>query len=83
MTRIENVLSLFDGLSAAQIALERAGIEVGNYYASEIDKYCIKVTQARFPNTIQLGRASMGIDINKEFLGMALRRTQQQSLWFA
>lgn len=54
-TRIENVLSLFDGLSAAQIALRRAGIEVGNYHASEIDKYCIKVTQARFPDTIQLG----------------------------
>lgn len=50
-----NVLSLFDGISCGQIALERAGIKVDNYYASEIDKYAIKVTQKNFPNTIQLG----------------------------
>jgi site-specific DNA-cytosine methylase len=50
-----NVLSLFDGISAGQVALERAGIEVTNYYASEIDKYAIKVTMANHPNTIQLG----------------------------
>lgn len=50
-----NVLSLFDGISCSQAALQRAGIEVDNYYASEIDKYAIKVTQKNFPNTIQLG----------------------------
>jgi site-specific DNA-cytosine methylase len=50
-----NVLSLFDGMSCGQIALERAGIEVKNYFASEIDKYAIKVTQANYPNTKQLG----------------------------
>jgi len=50
-----NVLSLFDGMSCGQQALERAGIPVANYYASEIDKYAIKVTQANYPNTIQLG----------------------------
>ena len=50
-----NVLSLFDGCSGGQLALQRAGIHVDNYYASEIDKYAIKVTQANFPNTIQLG----------------------------
>ena len=50
-----NVLSLFDGLSCGQIALERAGITVDNYYASEIDKHAIKVTQHNYPNTIQLG----------------------------
>lgn len=50
-----NVLSLFDGISCGQVALERAGIEVGNYYAAEVDKYAIKVTQANYPNTIQLG----------------------------
>lgn len=50
-----NVLSLFDGMSCGQQALERLGIEVENYYASEIDKYAIKVTQANYPNTIQLG----------------------------
>lgn len=50
-----NVLSLFDGISCGQIALEQAGIKVDNYYASEIDKYAIKVTQYNYPKTIQLG----------------------------
>lgn len=50
-----NVLSLFDGISAGQVALERAGIEVTNYYAAEIDKYAIKITMANYPDTIQLG----------------------------
>lgn len=50
-----NVLSLFDGISCGQIALERAGIKVDNYFASEIDKHAIKVTQTNYPNTIQLG----------------------------
>ena len=50
-----NVLSLFDGSSCGQVALQRANIHVDNYFASEIDKYAIKVTQANFPNTIQLG----------------------------
>ena len=49
------VLSLFDGISCGQVALERAGIKVDNYFASEIDKYAIKVTQKNYPNTIQLG----------------------------
>lgn len=50
-----NVLSLFDGISCGQIALERAGIKVNNYYASEVDKYAIKITQANYPETKQLG----------------------------
>jgi len=50
-----NVLSLFDGMSCGQIALERAGIKVDKYYASEVDKYAIKVTHENYPNTIQLG----------------------------
>ena len=50
-----NVLSLFDGMSCGQQALERAGISVDQYFASEIDKYAIKVTMANYPNTIQLG----------------------------
>ena len=50
-----NVLSLFDGISCGQIALERAGIKVDNYFASEVDKHAIQITQKNFPNTIQLG----------------------------
>lgn len=49
-----NVLSLFDGMSCGQIALQRAGISYDKYFASEIDKYAIKVTQHNYPNTIQL-----------------------------
>lgn len=50
-----NVLSLFDGMSCGQIALNRANIPYKNYYASEIDKNAMNVTQSNYPNTIQLG----------------------------
>ena len=50
-----NVLSLFDGMSCGQQALERCGIIVDNYFASEIDKYAISVTMKNYPNTKQLG----------------------------
>ncbi|MDA9472065.1 DNA (cytosine-5-)-methyltransferase [Enterococcus sp. 5H] len=50
-----NILSLFDGISCGQVALQRAGIKVNHYYASEIDKYAISVTQKNHPNTIHLG----------------------------
>lgn len=49
------VLSLFDGISAGQVALNRLGIEIDTYWASEIDKFAISITQRHFPNTIQLG----------------------------
>lgn len=49
------VLSLFDGISCGRVALERAGIPVEVYYASEIDSNAIKVTQTNYPDTIQLG----------------------------
>jgi DNA (cytosine-5)-methyltransferase 3A len=50
-----NVLSLFDGLSCGQIALNKAGIKYDDYYASEIEPNAIKVTQHNYPKTIQLG----------------------------
>lgn len=49
------VLSLFDGISCGYLALQRAGIPIETYYASEIDKTCIKVSQKHFPNIIRLG----------------------------
>lgn len=49
------VLSLFDGISCGRVALQRANIPVAKYYASEIDKYAIQVTQKNWPDTIQLG----------------------------
>jgi site-specific DNA-cytosine methylase len=50
-----NVLSLFDGMGCGRIALERAGIEVDNYFASEIDKYAIQISTKNYPDIIQLG----------------------------
>lgn len=50
-----NILSLFDGMSCGRIAAERAGLTVTKYYASEVDKYAIKVSQANWTDIIQLG----------------------------
>lgn len=50
-----NVLSLFDGMGCGQIALDKLGIKVDNYYASEIDKFAISVTQKNYPHTKQIG----------------------------
>ena len=51
------VLSMYDGMSCGRIALEKLGVEVGRYYATEIDKYAIKTTMHNYPDTIQLGDA--------------------------
>ena len=50
-----NVLSLFDGMSCGQIALNRAGVKYDKYFASEVDKYAIKVAQANYPHTHHMG----------------------------
>lgn len=60
-----NVLSLFDGMSCGQIALDKLGIKVGNYFASEIDKFAIQVTQNNYPNTKQIGSV---VDVNGDQL---------------
>ena len=57
-----NVLSLFDGMSCGQIALNRLGIPVNKYYASEIDKYAIQVVKANYPDTVHLGDATQWRD---------------------
>ena len=50
-----NILSLFDGMSCGRLALDRLGIKVDKYYASEIDKYAIQVSSANYPDIIQIG----------------------------
>lgn len=50
-----NVLSLFDGISCGMLAFERAGIPIEKYYASEIDRYAIKISNKNYPEIIQLG----------------------------
>ena len=66
-----NVLSLCDGMSCGQIALERAGIKVDKYFASEIKNIAIKVTQYNYPNTIQIG------DVNKIFYKNGVLHTEK------
>lgn len=50
-----NVLSLFDGISCGRYSLEKAGIPITSYYASEVDKFAIQIAQKNFPDTIQVG----------------------------
>lgn len=57
------VLSMYDGMSCGQIALNKIGAHIDKYYATEIDKYAIQTTQLNFPNTIELGDA---FDVRKE-----------------
>lgn len=54
-----NVLSCFDGMSCGQLALDMAGIEYDNYFASEIDKYAIQVCKANYPNTKHIGDVTL------------------------
>ena len=49
------VLSLFDGISCGMVALERIGAKIDTYYASEIDKNAIAISQKNYPNIVRLG----------------------------
>ena len=51
------VFSMYDGMSCGRLALLKLGVNITNYYATEIDKYAIATTQENFPDTIQLGDA--------------------------
>jgi len=64
------ILSLFDGISCARVALDRAGIPVDAYYASEIDKYAIQVSNKNYPNIHNVGNV-VGLewnDLSKQFV---------------
>ena len=56
------VLSMYDGMSCGHIALDKLGVDVSAYYATEIDKYAIQTTQHNYPDTIQLGDAFQARD---------------------
>ena len=78
-----NVLSLFDGMSCGQIALNRIGKTPNQYFASEIDKHAIKVTMANYPNTIQLGSV-VDVDVNQlPFIDLLIGGSPCQSFSFA
>jgi DNA (cytosine-5)-methyltransferase 3A len=78
-----NVLSLFDGISCGQIALERAGIKVANYFASEIEPAPIKVTQANYPKTIQLGSVTELKSFNLPWIDLIIGGSPCQGFSFA
>lgn len=68
------VISLFDGISCARVALRKVGIEPEQYFASEIDQHAISVAQRNFPDSIQVGSVK---DVNGKTLrggGIADRR---------
>ena len=52
---LDNVLSLFDGMSCGQLALDTLGIKVNNYFASEIDPYAMQIAKKNYPNTKHIG----------------------------
>lgn len=59
-----NVLSLFDGISCGMVALERSNIEVNNYYASEIEKSAIEISEKNYPDIIKLGDVTkIGVEV--------------------
>ena len=60
-----NVLSLFDGISCARVALDVAGITVNNYYACEIEKNAMKVSKKNYPDIISLGSV---LDLKKDMI---------------
>jgi DNA (cytosine-5)-methyltransferase 3A len=67
-----NVLSLFDGISCARVALDKLGINVGVYYASEVDPHAIKISLKNYPDIIQIGDVKTicdRFDINPRFGG--------------
>jgi DNA-cytosine methyltransferase len=78
-----NVLSLFDGMSCGQIALNRLGIKYHNYYAAEIDKYAMEVTKKNYPNTIHLGDVTKVKAVDLELIDLLMGGSPCQGFSFA
>lgn len=80
-----NVLSLFDGMSCGRIALDRAGIDIDNYYASEVDKYAIQISKKNYPDIIQIGDVTKwrDWDIDWECIDLLLAGSPCQGFSFA
>lgn len=79
------VLSLFDGMSCGQIALNRLGIEYDTYYASEIDKWAIQVAKANYPNMIHIGDVTkiQASDFGDEKIDLIMAGSPCQGFSFA
>lgn len=79
------VLSLFDGISCGKVALDRAGIKVKKYYASEIDKFAMQVSEKNHPDIIQLGDVTSwrSWDIDWKNVGLLIGGSPCQGFSFA
>ena len=78
-----NVLSLFDGSSCGQVALERSGIKVNNYYASEVDKYAEKIALKNYPSTVTVGDVNFVSGIQLPKIDLILAGSPCQGFSFA
>lgn len=67
-----NVLSLFDGISCGKVALERAGVKIDKYYASEIDKYANIISEKNHKDIIRLGDVTNWKNWNIDFSSIDL-----------
>ena len=79
------VLSLFDGISCGKVALDRAGIKAKKYYASEIDKFAMQVSEKNHPDIIQLGDVTSwrSWDIDWKNVGLLIGGSPCQGFSFA
>lgn len=79
------MLSLFDGISCGKVALDRAGIKVKKYYASEIDKFAMQVSEKNHPDIIQLGDVTSwrSWDIDWKNVGLLIGGSPCQGFSFA
>jgi len=82
------ILSLFDGISCARVALDRAGIPVEAYYASEIDKYAIQISQKNYPDIHSVGDVRLvgsftGTTLNKKPFDLLIGGSPCQDLSIA
>lgn len=80
-----NVLSLFDGISAGRVALEKAGINIDKYYASEVDTHAMKISNKNYPDIIQLGDVTKWKewDINWSTIDLVIGGSPCQGFSFA
>lgn len=78
-----NVLSVFDGMSCGQIALERAGKKANKYFASEIDKYAIQVAKKNYPETIHIGDVTQVNAVNLPKIHLLIGGSPCQGFSFA
>jgi len=83
MKKSINVLSLFDGMSCGRQALERLGIPVNIYMASEVDKYAIQITQKNYPDTVQLGGVCKVTKVGMPKIDLLLAGSPCQGFSFA